>query len=49
MDVDDFCRNVVTIPQYESTCWFNAILMCLLYSQQSRKLLLTENKGTKIF
>jgi hypothetical protein len=44
MDIDDFCRNVVTIPQYESTCWFNAILMCLLYSQQSRKLLLTENK-----
>jgi len=44
MEVDDFCRNVVTIPQYKSTCWFNAILMCLLYSQQSRKLLLTENK-----
>ena len=42
---DAFCRNVVTIPQYESTCWFNSILMSLLYSQNSRKLLLTEHKN----
>jgi hypothetical protein len=42
---DAFCRNVVTIPQYESTCWFNSILMSLLYSQNSRKLLLAEHKN----
>jgi len=36
----DFCNNVVTIPQFLSTCWFNAILMMFLYSQNSRKLLL---------
>lgn len=35
-----FCNKVITIPQYEPTCWFNAILMALLYSQASRKLLL---------
>lgn len=42
----DFCSTIVTIPQYESTCWFNAILTTLLYSQQSRALLLYEmNRG----
>jgi len=39
----DFCNKVVTIPQYIGTCWFNAILMSILYSQHSRKLLLYEN------
>jgi len=33
------CDNVITIPQYKSTCWFNAILMAIFYSQHSRKLL----------
>ena len=41
----NFCTTIVTIPQYESTCWFNAILTCLLYSQYSRKLLLYEMNG----
>ena len=40
MNSRDFCNNVVTIPQYSSTCWFNVILMSLLYSQNSRKLLM---------
>jgi hypothetical protein len=35
----DFCNKVVTIPQSGGTCWFTAILMSLLYSQHSRKLL----------
>jgi len=39
----DFCSNVVTIPQFVSTCWFNAILMMFFYSQNSRKLLLNNN------
>lgn len=41
----DFCSTIVTIPQYESTCWFNVILTALLYSQQSRALLLHEMKN----
>ena len=43
----DFCKNVVTIPQYKSTCWFNAILMVLLYSQNSRKLLMYNDNFKK--
>jgi hypothetical protein len=39
-DNEKFCNKVVTIPQYNETCWFNTILMSLLYSQNSRKLLL---------
>lgn len=35
-----FCNNVITIPQYQGTCWFNALLMMFFYSQYSRKLLL---------
>jgi len=33
------CEKVITIPQYKDTCWFNAILMAIFYSQHSRKLL----------
>jgi hypothetical protein len=40
---EKFCKKVVTIPQFIGTCWFNAILMALLYSQNSRKLLLHDN------
>lgn len=43
MDINQFCNKVVTIPQYSGTCWLNAILMCFLYSQHSRKLLLNDN------
>uniref|UniRef100_A0A6C0CEU9 Uncharacterized protein n=1 Tax=viral metagenome TaxID=1070528 RepID=A0A6C0CEU9_9ZZZZ len=43
MDSKEFCNNVVTIPQFIGTCWFNAILMAILYSQNSRKLLLHDN------
>lgn len=48
----NFCNKVITIPQYTSTCWFNAILMAILYSQYSRKLLINDkyfnNKNTKL-
>jgi superfamily II DNA or RNA helicase len=37
------CNDVITIPQYKGTCWFNAVLMSLLYSQYSRELLLKNN------
>ena len=39
----EFCNKIVTIPIFKDTCWFNAILMALLYSQNSRKLLLYDN------
>jgi len=37
------CSNVITLKQYGSTCWFNSILMALLYSDNSRKLLLKKS------
>ena len=41
--VNNSCKKVITIPQYIGTCWFNTILMTILYSQYSRKLLLKNN------
>jgi hypothetical protein len=41
---DDFCKSVLPIPQYQNTCWFTAILMCFLKSQNSRRLLLSKLK-----
>lgn len=35
-----FCSQVITIPQFSGTCWFNAILMCLFYSQRMRNTLI---------
>jgi len=35
---DNFCSNLEVIPQISHTCWFNAILMILLYSQETRKI-----------
>ena len=40
------CTKVITIPQYTGTCWFNAILMALLYSEGMRTLLLKASKNT---
>ena len=39
------CNDVITIPQSFNvgTCWLNAVLMSILYSQYSRNLLLTNN------
>ena len=46
------CNKVLTIPQYNETCWFNSILMVCLYSQNMRKLLSNKikyiNKKTKL-
>jgi hypothetical protein len=38
------CDNVITLKQYGPTCWFNSILMAVLYSEDSRKLLLKKSK-----
>ena len=47
------CSKVITYPQYGPTCWFNAIIMAVLYSQYSRKLILKSSerwqKGILIF
>ena len=38
------CDNVISLKQYGPTCWFNSILMAILYSDGSRKLLLEKSK-----
>lgn len=38
------CNELNTIPQFSGSCWFNAILMALLYSQNARKVLLKTSK-----
>ena len=43
--VKNNCNNVITLKQYGSTCWFNSILMAVLYSDNSRKLLLKKSKS----
>jgi hypothetical protein len=40
----DKCDKVITLKQYGPTCWFNSILMAILYSDESRKLLLKKSK-----
>ena len=43
----NLCNLRLTIPQFGSTCWFNAILMASLWSQGSRKIILKETKNWK--
>lgn len=47
------CSELITYPQYGPTCWFNALIMAILYSQHSRKLILNQaekwQKGILIF
>lgn len=40
----DKCLNLSVIPQFGGTCWFNAILMIALYSQNTRKAVLRSAK-----
>lgn len=40
----DSCKDISVIPQFGGTCWFNAILMITLYSQNMRKILIKEAK-----
>ena len=42
--MDNKCKNVISLKQYGPTCWFNSILMAILYSDGSRKLLLEKSK-----
>lgn len=40
----DKCLELSVIPQFEGTCWFNAILMIALYSENVRKVLMMTSK-----
>ncbi len=40
----DKCLNLSVIPQFGGTCWFNAILMIALYSQNVRKAMMKASK-----
>lgn len=50
MVLTDNCEKVLPLKQYGPTCWFNALLTSILYSEQSRKLLLkkSDNWNKKI-
>jgi len=40
---NDFCKTLKVIPQIVGSCWFNAILMSVLYSQNARKMIINES------
>ena len=40
-----FCEDLKVIPQYVGSCWFNAILMVLLYSSNARKAMIRASKS----
>jgi hypothetical protein len=42
------CSKVITILQKDGICWFSSLLMCIFYSQYSRKLLMNNMEYFKI-
>jgi hypothetical protein len=44
----EFCKDVITIPQFTGTCWFNALLMTLFYSDGVREFLKKQIKTGEI-
>lgn len=40
--------EIITIPQYKGTCWFNSILTGLCYSDNMKKLILSKIDGDNI-
>ena len=49
MSAIDQCNTVLTIPQVASTCWFNALLMTMFYSEGMRSYLKTNLKNSELF
>jgi len=45
IEMPNKCDNVISLKQYGPTCWFNSILTSILYSDESRKLLLLKSKN----
>jgi hypothetical protein len=43
------CDSVITIPQFSGTCWFNALLMAMLYSDGMRKYLKNNLINSELF
>jgi hypothetical protein len=43
------CKSVITIPQFTETCWFNALLMALLYSDGTRQYLLKNLINSELY
>ena len=39
------CERVLPLKQYGPTCWFNALLTSILYSEQSRELLIKKSQN----
>jgi len=42
--MNDFCEDLKVIPQFVGSCWFNAFLMVMLYSQNARKAMIKASK-----
>jgi hypothetical protein len=42
--MSNICNDLKVIPQFEGTCWFNAFLMSVLYSQYARKMMIKVSK-----
>jgi len=41
------CNNQLKLPDYLGNCWLNAIILCVLYSEYSRNLLINEIENLK--
>lgn len=41
------CNNISILPNYLEYCWLNAIIICVLYSELSRNLLINEIENLK--
>ena len=49
MSAKDHCDTVLTIPQFTGTCWFNALLMAMFYSDGMRAFLKNHLKKSEMF
>ena len=43
----DYCKDVLPIPQFEGTCWFNSLLMAIFYSELMRNFFISELPNIK--
>ena len=43
----DYCKDVMPIPQFKGTCWFNAMMTALFYSDRTRGFFIDELPSIK--
>ena len=43
----DFCKDVMPLPQFEGTCWFNTMITALFYSDRTRGFFIDELPSIK--